>query len=203
MTPVPHLAGLCCLVILLIASPQLGAREQAHAPGSEGRIDGFLAHQDGAGGSEQRLSRSDRAFLLEAHQIGMIQANLAALAQTRRSTPAVQSHSRRVLGAERASLMAIEKMARDGGLELERGFTPESERRAEALRAIGPSGFASAFFGQMLDMHEQALALYERAASRTDNDDLRSLIEDSLPTLRTQLADAEQFSTNPGTTVAR
>jgi hypothetical protein len=47
----------------------------------------------------------------------------------------------------------------------------------------------------MLELHARTVDLYEQASATTDNADLRSLLDDSLPTLRTQLADAEQFST--------
>jgi predicted outer membrane protein len=127
---------------------------------------------------------------------------VAAVAQKRKTTQAVASHARRVVDAHQASLVAIEKISRNHGLELERSFTPEFQLKAEALQQATDASFGAVFFGQMLELHTRTVDLYEQASETTDDADLRTLVEDSLPTLRTQLADAEQFSTTLGKVAA-
>lgn len=195
-----------CVLLLLVAAPDLGAQERP-GRGVDTRIDQFVTTHDSATGfggvvredEEKELNEVDRAFLIEAHQLEMMQVHAAAVAQKKkRSTQAVHSHARRVLATHQASLVVIEKIGRDHGLELERAFTSEFAGKAETLRQARKSSFAPVFFGQMLELHGRTVALYEQAASTTENADLRTLVEDSLPTLRTQLADAEQFSTTLG-----
>lgn len=214
LTPYRRLGSLLGAGALLagIASAQVLAQDGLRTGAADTRLDQFVTTQEGASGFGGRvpdderatqLDDADRAFLVEAHQVEMMQVHAAVVAQKKRTTQAVKSHARRVLDAHQASLVAIEKIGRDHGLELERRFLPDFQRRAEALRAARGPAFASVFFGQMLELHERQVASFERAASRTDNADLRTLVEDSLPTLRTQLADAEQFSTTLGTLAAR
>lgn len=204
------LVGAIALGALAVAA-HAGAQERPGHGAADARIDQFVTTQDSAtglggtvSGDARQLSETDRAFLAEAHQLEMFQVHAGVVALKRRKAgPAVHSHARRMLDAHQASLVAIEKLARDHGQELERRFTPESEERALRLRQASRSGFGPVFFGQMLELHERTLALYDEAASTTDNAELRSLVEDSLPTLRTQLADAEQFSRVVGTVAAR
>jgi putative membrane protein len=194
--------------MLLVASPNLSAQERPrHAV--DPHIDQIVANQDSASGlsgssheEADSLTDEERAFLVEAHQLEMLHVHAGAVAQKRRTTQAVQSHARRVIQAHQASLIAIEKIGREHGLELERSFTPEFGRKAESLRHADEASFGPVFFGQMLELHERTLALYEQAATTSEHADLRSLVEDSLPTLRTQLADAQQFSTTLGTIAA-
>jgi putative membrane protein len=214
LTPHRRPGSLLCAGALLagLASAQVLAQDGSRAGAADTRLDQFVTTQEGASGFGGRvpdderamqLDDADRAFLVEAHQVEMMQVHAAVVAQKKkRTTQAVKSHARRVLDAHQASLVAIEKIGRDHGLELERRFSPDFQRRAQALRAARGPAFASVFFGQMLELHDRQVASFERAASRTDNADLRTLVEDSLPTLRTQLADAEQFSTTLGTVAA-
>lgn len=204
------LVGAVALGALAVAT-HAGAQERPGLAAVDPRIDQFVTTQDSATGlggaisqDSRRLSDTDRAFLADAHQLEMFQVHAGVVALKRRKAgPAVHSHARRMLHAHQASLVAIEKLARDHGQELERRFTPEFEERAFKLRKASRSGFGPVFFGQMLELHERALALYDDAASTTANAELRSLVQDSLPTLRTQLADAEQFSRTVGTVAAR
>lgn len=195
-------------LIFLIAVADVDAQERPGHGVIESRIDQFVTSQDAASGfgglvpaeeSAARLSESDRVFLIEAHQMELLQVHTAAVALKRSTTQAVRSHARRVLEAHRASLVAIEKIARNHGQELERRFAPDFEQKADALQQAPDSSFGPVFFGQMLELHARTVALYEQTSSTTENADLLSLMEDSLPTLRTQLADAEQFSTTLGT----
>ena len=197
-----------CALILLAAASGAGAQERAGYVVGDTRIDQFVTNQDGVAGfggiaadddETARFSQADREFLVEAHQLEMMQVHVGAVAQKRKTTQAVASHSRRVLDAHQASLVAIEKIGRTHGLELERDFTPEFQHKAEALQQATDASFGAVFFGQMLELHARTVDLYEQASATTDNADLRSLLDDSLPTLRTQLADAEQFSTTLGT----
>ncbi|MGH8517508.1 MAG: DUF4142 domain-containing protein [Panacagrimonas sp.] len=193
------LYGACVLAFLFTNSHVVA--QDGPGRGVTTGIDQFVTIQDGASGfggvaqEDDQLNEADRAFLIEAHQIEMLQVHAAAVAQKEKTTQAVQSHARRVLATHQASLVVVEKIGRDHGVELERRFTAEFGRRAEALHRARKSSFGPVFFGQMLELHGRMVALYEQAASTTDNADLRSLVEDSLPTLRTQLADAVQFST--------
>lgn len=191
-------------LILLVAVFDAGAQDRPGRGVMESRIDQFVTNRDATSGfgsavpddqDPARLTDSDRAFLTEAHQLEMLHVHAGTVALKQHTTQAVQSHARRVLVTHQASLVAIEKIARDHDQELERRFTPEYERKAEALSQATGTGFGGLFFGQMLELHARTVALYERASEATENADLRSLVDDSLPTLRTQLADAEQFST--------
>jgi putative membrane protein len=196
-------------LVFLVASPDVGAQER-HGHRVDSHIDQFVTTQDSAGGlggsshgdQAVSLTEGERAFLIEAHQLEMLHVHAGAVAQKRKTTQAVQSHARRVIAAHRASVIAIEKIAREHGLELERSFAPEFAGKAESLRNADEASFDPVFFGQMLELHERTLALYEQAAATAEEPDLRSLVEDSLPTLRTQLADAQQFSTTLGTVAA-
>lgn len=189
---------------LVVGAADAGAQDRPVRGAHETRIDQFVTTQDGAVGfgsaapqdeDAGRLSDVDRAFLSQAHQLELLHVHASAVALKRRTPQAVQSHARRVLAAHQPGLVAIEKIAREHGQELERRFTPDFERRAEALGQADRSSFGPVYFGQMLDLHARTVMLYEDASSTVQNADLRSLVEDSLPTLRTQLADAEQFST--------
>ena len=199
-----------CALFLVAAAPGLAAQDRP-GRGLDTRIDQFVTTQDSATGfggvlqeDETELSTADRAFLLQAHQLELMQVHAAAVAQKKkRSTQAVHSHARRVLSTHQASLAVIEKIGRDHGVELERRFTSEFAGKAETLRAARKASFGPVFFGQMLELHGRTVELYEQAGATTENADLRSLVEDSLPTLRTQLADAEQFSTTLGNIASR
>ena len=206
--PAFHTLWCACALTLLVASPHLAAQDRTGS--ADMRLDQFVTTQDaasGLGGSTSHeetdsLTDAERVFLTQAHQLEMLQVHAGAVAQKRHTTLTVQSHAHRVLQTHQASLVAIEKIGRDHGLELERSFTQDSAGKAESLKNADKASFGPVFFGQMLELHERTLALYEAAANTAKDPDVRSLVEDSLPTLRTQLADAQQFSTTLGTIAA-
>lgn len=192
---------------LLLAATHLQAQERPGHGAMDPRIDQFVTTQDSASGfggvvpaDATELNDADRAFLREVHQLELFQVHASIVALKRRKAgPEIHSHARRVLDSHQASLVAIEKFARVHGVELERRFRPEFEERAVALRKAGRSSFGAVYFGQMLEIHEHTLARYDAASTSIDDAELLSLVDDSLPTLRTQLANAAQFTTTVGT----
>ncbi len=78
-----------------------------------------------------------------------------------------------------------------------RGEAPDPQ--GERLRSLRGAAFDTAFANAMLEAHTQAISLLELAQGQAQHEELRSLIANTLPTLREHLQIAQSLASGAAT----
>ncbi|HWP20610.1 MAG TPA: DUF4142 domain-containing protein [Burkholderiaceae bacterium] len=139
-----------------------------------------------------QLSRPEESFLKSAahHGHAEVQASEVALKKSRH--PQVQRYAREVLEAHRASHAELKALAARKGGELPDGPSPLQRARIRMLGTLDPSRFDTRYLDEWgVAAHEEAIALYQRAAREARDPEVKVLAERQLPVLREHLAAAQ------------
>ena len=136
-------------------------------------------------------SQSDeQSFIRDAVQGNLGEVQLGELAAQRAETEPVRKFGEALRLDHQAALQRAQNLAKSLKVEPPTAPAPEMRGIYDGLSQLSGSKFDAAFVGQMITVHEAAIARYSRNAS-SDNDAIAAMVADALPKLKAHLATAQ------------
>lgn len=127
----------------------------------------------------------DARVLNDMHRINHAEIMAGKLGMEKGRTEAVRRYGEHLWRDHRAHDELVISTARDAGIELYQPRPTELERQALArLERLSGAEFDRAFTEEMRIGHERAVLVLERAQAALSNDDVRKLVGQTIPTLR-------------------
>jgi putative membrane protein len=143
---------------------------------------------------QKAVSDDDREFMHEAMMTGNTEVLAGQLAQQKASDPQIKEYAQRMVTEHRMNGEKLKQVARQLGYML----PPQADqmKQNEMLQELsGLSGkeFDEAYAEAQVDLHEDAIDLYEDAAENGTSPQLRQYAKETLPHLEQHLAQAEKL----------
>jgi putative membrane protein len=195
-------ARLALLPALLGLALSFGA-VQAQSPGAGSSVTGGQsspAAQTGAGTrntptKKADVARGDRKFIEDAANSGMFEVQVAQLAASKATDPAVKSFAAMLVDHHTAANNELVKIANGRGIEL-----PAAPKRAlrRDIEKLGKKDNGEEFDREFvrkvgIDAHEKDIKLFEKASKSVKDPELKAFADKTLPVLREHLAAAAKL----------
>lgn len=164
-------------LVLAVASPRPHAAPLSDQPGTAMAGDG------------------DVMFLRKAAMAGTLEINASSLAQSRASNASVKSFAAQMLQDHRAAEANLKKQAERLGIQLPATPLPKDQQTLARLGQLKGAEFDRAYAQEVgVDAHQDAVALFRKAADDAKDDGVKSFARQTLPTLQHHLDMAQKMA---------
>ncbi|HYH56766.1 MAG TPA: DUF4142 domain-containing protein, partial [Anseongella sp.] len=124
---------------------------------------------------------------------GMFEVQAAKLAKQNGSSDAVKDFADMMIKDHTGVNKKLKEIAGRKNIELPASLPEDKTRKLSALGQLSGEEFDRAYAQEMVSSHQETIALFEEEANSGEDEDLKSLAEETLPTLRHHLAEAESL----------
>jgi putative membrane protein len=155
--------------------------------------------QRGAAKAEDQKG-DDATFVKKAASGGMLEVKLGKLGVEKGQSDDVKKFAQRMVedhGKANKELMAL---ANQKGWTVPTQLLPKHQEMVDKLSRATGRDFDKAFWKAMADSHEEAVALFEAHDKLAKDQQLRSFIEKTLPTIKEHFQMAKQHASERGGT---
>lgn len=151
-----------------------------------GVVIAFGIHAQDRSSGDRKLSSSDRSFIIQATNGGMVEVELSKIALRGSSRPDVQAFAKRLIDDHQKAGKALAAIAAKLGAPL---HNPAVAEHADMKRFAQLAGerLDSAYVERMVRDHKGTIALFEKQADHGDAAELKEFATSTLPTLREHL----------------
>jgi putative membrane protein len=176
------------LVTSAFSLPAIAADEQSQSQHQS-------AQGAGATGAHSQLSQSDRKFLMDAAQGGMMEVEAARLAMDHAVSADVKTFAQTLLRDHQAANEKLQRIAADKGVTLPKELDAKHKEELRKLSDAKGESFDRMFMQRMgLHDHKKDISEFEKQAKQGKDAQLKSFAEQTLPTLQKHLSMAEKIS---------
>ncbi|HKS40192.1 MAG TPA: DUF4142 domain-containing protein [Blastocatellia bacterium] len=140
------------------------------------------------------LSSSDKKFVMETAQDGMMEVELAKLAVDKASSEEVKQYAQRLVDDHTKANGELTQLASQKGV-----MVPQDEKAMmkskDKLSKLSGAAFDREFMNLMVKDHTKAVKEFEDASTKSKDTDLKDWAAKTLPTLREHLQMARDINT--------
>ncbi len=134
---------------------------------------------------------ASKTFVARAATGGMEEVELAELALSKSSNPAVDDFAKKMKHDHSAANAKLASIAKDESIAVPGGLTAQQQKKMKQLKAKSGAEFDKAYAATMVVAHKKTIALFENASHKASSQQLRQFAKDSLPMLHEHLKLAE------------
>jgi putative membrane protein len=154
-------------------------------------------HTAGAAGSSadgSMVGKTDHAFMTKAAMGGMMEVQVAQMAQQKASGQEVKDYARKLEQDHSKANDKLKAIAKERQVELPSDVGPEHKAMIAKLTNLSGAEFDTAFMKMQVQHHRKDVKEFERASTRSMDSDLKEFASSTLPTLKEHLSQAEQIN---------
>jgi putative membrane protein len=144
-----------------------------------------------AGSAPMTGAMAPGAFVAEASTDGMEEVALANLALDKTANADVKSFAQEMKDEHTKANIKLASIASADAIDVPTAMTADQQAAVDGLKARSGADFDAAYADLMVTAHQNAVALFESAATGASTPELRQFASDTLPTLRTHLQMAQ------------
>ena len=141
-----------------------------------------------------KLARSDRKFIENAAKGGLFEVQVAKLAESKASDPAVKDFAKMLADQHTNANNELTQLANSKGVELPAGPGFMQRHSVNSLAKRSGADFDKHFVSEVgIKDHQKDIKDFEKTAKDVKDPDLKAFIDKTLPTLREHLAQAQKL----------
>ena len=133
----------------------------------------------------------DAQFLMDAAEMQLENISLGNLAQQKGSSEHVRALGKMMVEENSKSLNELKALAQTKSIAIPSSATEDSNDFYKKLNEKNGNDFSKTYSKRMVDQHEDAIDLYEKAVKDTEDPQIKAFATEKLVSLRTQLKKAE------------
>ncbi|UJP66245.1 DUF4142 domain-containing protein [Mongoliitalea daihaiensis] len=133
----------------------------------------------------------DTQFLMDAAEMQHENISLGKLAQQKGSSDHVRALGKMMVEENSKSLTELSTLAQSKSIAIPSSATENSNDFYKKLNEKNGNDFSKTYSKRMVDQHEDAIDLYEKAVKDTEDAQVKAFATNKLVSLRTQLKKAE------------
>jgi len=143
---------------------------------------------------DDKLARGDRKFVQEAAEGGMFEVQVAQLAASKATDPAVKDFANRLVQDHQQANNELVQLANSKHVELPAAPSRSKRHALEKLGKMNGAEFDRNFVKEVgLKDHEKDIKQFEKAAEKLKDADLKAWAQKTLPHLREHYALAQKL----------
>ena len=135
----------------------------------------------------------DRTFVKKSGEINLAEVNLAMIARKQSTNPGVQKYAEHLLKDHLKSNEQLNQIASKQNVPVAAKMDQKHTALADKLSAMTGPSFDREFLEHMVKGHKQAIKLFENEAKNGQDAAVKAYAEQTLPTLREHLREAQQL----------
>jgi putative membrane protein len=170
---------------------QLSQPSQPTRPDPSDAIDAQQREADTRDRAVAPLPAADRRFLEEAVELGAAEVQSAQLALQRSGNERIRDFAEHMVDEHGSSNEQLIRIARDAGVSPPSDTNPQRTHLLDRLNRLSGAEFDRAFIAMQVEMHREALELFERQAREGQHAELRTIADEKVPLLREHLQSAQ------------
>lgn len=179
------------LALSLPLAETAGAASHSSAAQSPGtRTQAGSNRPEAVGEKATPLSKADRTFLEKAAEINLCEARLGKAAE-HSSEADIKKIGQGLVRDHTAAQEQLQKLAASKGVILPSQPNRSQQEKIAAIEGKTGEQFDKQFLQQQIQGHQQAIALFEKEASRTADPDIKAWANQMIPTLKSHLASVQ------------
>ena len=146
---------------------------------------------------DDKLARGDRKFIQEAAESGMFEVQVAQLAASKATDPAVKSFANMLVEQHTAANNELVQLANSKKVELPAAPPRGKRRDIEQLGKLSGNEFDARFIREVgIKDHEDDIKKFQKASESVKDPQIKAWIDKTLPALREHLAQAQKMPQN-------
>jgi putative membrane protein len=174
------------LLVAIIASAKPGQNSNQSGGNSQ------------TGTQTMALNSADRRFVTEAAMGGMAEVELGRLAAERGASDAVKQFGQRMVDDHSSANTELMQLATAKGITLATTLDAKHQAMVKKMSGLSGAAFDRAYAKEMVKDHNKAVALFQSAAQRGADTDLKAFAQKTLPTLQEHLRMARALPQGSG-----
>lgn len=151
-----------------------------------------------AGQGEATQGPPDQQFLKEAAQGGMKEVALGKLAVQKASSEEVKQFGQRMVDDHGGANERLQKLATSKGVTLPEEMGEEGKALRDRLEKLSGAEFDRAYMEEMVKDHKKDVEEFTKAAEHGEDPEVKKWAEDTLPTLKEHLQQAQNVADQVG-----
>lgn len=137
----------------------------------------------------------DVEFMNKAAQAGQMEIDASKLAETKAASGTVKRFAGQMLQDHRAAAEDLKRLASAKGVQLPATPSHDDQKKLEAMGALQGTSFDKQYANEVgVKAHNDAVALFRKAASDARDNDVRDFAKKTLPTLEHHLDSAKTMA---------
>jgi putative membrane protein len=147
----------------------------------------------GVSQAADRETLSDREFIARAVDDGVNEVKLGQLAERLGRSEKVKEFARKVVKDHKAANEKLMDLAKTHKLAVVTDMKKDALAIYKRMSKLDKAEFDRAYIKQMVEDHEKAVALFERASKNATSANVKKFASDTLPTLREHVRAAKDI----------
>jgi putative membrane protein len=144
--------------------------------------------------AKDQLARSDRKFIQKAAESGLFEVQVAKLAQSKATDPAVKDFASMLVDQHTNANNELTQLANNKHVELPAAPGFMKRHSVNSLAKRSGADFDKQFVSEVgIKDHQKDIKEFEKASKDVKDPDLKAFIDKTLPTLREHLAQAQKL----------
>jgi putative membrane protein len=139
----------------------------------------------------QKTAKADEDFVKTTGQSGMVEVELAKLAQQKGQNAAVKDLAQRLEKDHTQANQQLQKIASEKTIQIDSQPSKDQAALKAKLEKLEGAAFDKAFVAAMIANHRKNITAFERCAKSGADADIKAFASSTLPTLREHLKMAE------------
>ena len=138
--------------------------------------------------SRSNLSSKERNFLQSAAEANAAEVRLGQIAERQSSDPNIKKIGQELAQSHQQALQELQQLAASKGISVTTQPTSRQQRMLSSLQEKSGNSFNKQFLKVATATHKRSISLFERAARRSEDPDIKSWANKMLPELENHLA---------------
>lgn len=164
--------------------PPPAVAPQPSTPSQTGQMNQQQPMNEMGGQAANETALTPQEFVNKATQANLLEVKLGRLAADKGSTQKVKSFGQQMIQDHTKANADLRKIATKNGLNVPTTLSPDKQDIYNHLSSLSGTQFDNAYMTQMMQDHHDAISLFSQEANATDNPELASFANKTLPTLK-------------------
>src|SRR5690554_2466293 len=135
----------------------------------------------------------DRAFFEKAIESGQKEITAGTIAQANSTDPQIIEFGRMMQRDHTSANEKLSMLAKNKGYEQSVGLKDSTDKSLEKLRTLQGEAFDKEYVAFMVQSHKEAVQLFTDHSNKTEDQEVKRIVTEILPTLKQHLQHAEQL----------
>lgn len=136
----------------------------------------------------------DDEFVIQAAQTNLLEISAGELAVDQANDEAVRQYAQRMVDDHSRATQNLQQVASANGIALPTDMGPQYQATLDQLEGLSGAEFDQVYMTEMVNSHQQAIALFQNQAERGTDQELQTWAEQLIPSLQVHLEAAEALA---------
>lgn len=143
----------------------------------------------------ERMAQDPKLFLQNAYQDNLTEVQVGQMAQQKGQSQKVKDYGQSLVRDHQAVNEKVQQIAKQKGVELTNKLDMRHQMKVDRLTALTGEEFDKTFMEEQIKAHQETVALFEKVASKSTDNEVKEFAQSTLPELRHHLEMAQGSGT--------